>query len=244
MLATWKTEVKSFGNGQILLERGQFATTIRGLMQRWGTNSTTVQQTLELFEKNGMISMKRDKKVNRTIITVTNYNKYQKPLEIVESLVENGLGKPVIGTTAEQHEDNASLLSGQGQNQVLLKEDNNIINKKNSSSTTREENLKFVEEIKNDDLSIENAMRSFKCDREQVLKWLDQFVDEVNFKSSEHDSVGKFREHFFNWVRNKLEIAKKNGKGKSDGQNAKDQYAARRGTDVGNHTAKDYGGSF
>jgi len=244
MLATWKTEVKSFGNGQILLERGQFATTIRGLMQRWGTNSTTVQQTLELFEKNGMISMKRDKKVNRTIITVTNYNKYQKPLEIVESLVENGLGKPVIGTTAEQHEDNASLLSGQGQNQVLLKEDNNIINKKNSSSTTREENLKFVEEIKNDDLSIENAMRSFKCDREQVLKWLDQFVDEVNFKSSGHDNVGKFREHFFNWVRNKLEIAKKNGKGKSDGQNAKDQYAARRGTDVGNHTAKDYGGSF
>lgn len=251
--AAWERKQTGFGNVTVTLERGQIATSTRRLMRQWGANNTTVSTTLQLFEQNGMITVKRVK--NMTIITIVNYDKYQKATKIAETLsridLENTTDadtvKVLLNAALGNEEERLSV-----QNQIPIEQEknNNIITKQvPSSSSIREENLKFAKDFKENDSEIEEAMMLLRCDKNRILKMIDDFVIEQNLTLKKNDSPGNFRSHFINWARIHLRKNKENGKGRQktkpggvDG--AEDKYAARRGTDVGDHTAKDYGGSF
>ena len=69
-------EVKIPFDGKIItIQKGQFITSRRKLMEQWGCSINTVKEILDVFESDGMIERKSDHRM--TLITVNNYEKYQ-----------------------------------------------------------------------------------------------------------------------------------------------------------------------
>lgn len=77
--AAWVSLVEKAAHVQHhCLERGQLLATCRSLAQEWGWSKSRVERFLKLLRKEGMIEVAmRDKKPS--IITVCNYDKYQRP---------------------------------------------------------------------------------------------------------------------------------------------------------------------
>lgn len=77
-------EVKMLYDGKLQeIQRGQFITSIKSLAERWEWSKSTVFEFLNILALDGMLNKESDSK--RTLITITNYDKYQ----IVETLDEN-----------------------------------------------------------------------------------------------------------------------------------------------------------
>ena len=104
----------------------------------------------------------------------------------------------------------------------------------------------YCEELKHSDASIEQAMMALRRDKECVLRLIDLFLPEMQFQNKVHADFNDFKKHFINWAKIQLQNEKRNGNGgqKQQGNNPDNQLKRRRGTDVGNHKASDYGGPF
>ena len=77
-------EVKMLYDGKLQeIQRGQFITSIKSLAERWEWSKSTVFEFLNILASDGMLNKESDSK--RTLITITNYDKYQ----IAETLDEN-----------------------------------------------------------------------------------------------------------------------------------------------------------
>lgn len=77
-------EVKMLYDGKLQeIQRGQFITSIKSLAERWEWSKSTVFEFLNILAMDGMLNKESDSK--RTLITITNYDKYQ----IAETLDEN-----------------------------------------------------------------------------------------------------------------------------------------------------------
>ncbi len=76
LLSANHTDVKiPFNGGLVLVERGQFITSVRKLSGKWKWNKDRVLKFLRLLESDKMI--KRDSDKFRTLITIENYDIYQ-----------------------------------------------------------------------------------------------------------------------------------------------------------------------
>lgn len=104
--------------------------------------------------------------------------------------------------------------------------------------------MKFFEEMKNAEISLDEMKMRFSCSKQELLEMLDAFVKEVNIKETRHTSFSDFRKHFFDWARIQFNKQKENEQRRTKGSGQQDKFAARRGTDVGDKKASDYGGSF
>lgn len=133
-LASWKDREVGFGSSIVKLKRGQIVTSLRTLMRRWKTNNTTVANTLKLFADNGMIKCYRGK--SYMLITVTNYDKYQRLSILAKSLSDEQQfaeltpqpnGNYFPENVTEETPDSEHL---RVQKRVPIEQDNNIINNK------------------------------------------------------------------------------------------------------------------
>lgn len=227
MSVTWQDKVVGFGDKEIMLKRGQMVTSVRRLMGLWNTNNTTVRNTLDAFEEHGMIELKREP--NMTIITVVNYDKYQQGNDEEEQFLN-------VPAPPWAHD--------RGQDWVHNKQDikNNIINN-SSLPITREDD--YFEEYKKSDLAIEYAMKDLGLDKNAVLLWLEDFQDYCKYGNKKHKDFTDFKLHFVSWVN-----SRRNGQDGNRGQENKpnqrneDKRSARRGTDAGDKSEKDYDTSF
>ena len=95
----WQEKVIGFGDKEVKLKRGQMVTSVRRLMGLWGTNSTTVKNTLDAFVEHGMIKLQKE--TNMTIITVVNYDKYQQAFSALDEDSFAFLPPPIAQTTAQ-----------------------------------------------------------------------------------------------------------------------------------------------
>ena len=100
-------------------------------MRRWKTNNTTVANTLKLFADNGMIKCYRGK--SYMLITVTNYDKYQRLSILAKSLSDEQQfaeltpqpnGNYFPENVTEETPDSEHL---RVQKRVPIEQDNNII---------------------------------------------------------------------------------------------------------------------
>ena len=234
MEATWVRTKFRFGNVKGWLERGQQVTSVRTLMHRWKTSSRYVSDFLADLESENLIKVETF--TTHTIITILNYDIYQgDPHDVGGAILETAPAEQ-MGKRIRQREGSQS------------KEDNNINNNINSSLlSVEEQNFEFVEQIKSNDLAMEQAVVALRCEKEKVLELLEMFVNDNNFISKRHDDFNDFKSHFINWSRQYLRKEKPNGNGKSKkggGGNSQDRYANRRGTDAKDHTAEDYDSTF
>ena len=247
MLANWSRGFARNGNHRALLERGQAIISVRFLMHRWKTNGRYVIDFISELEREKMIECKRKK--SYTIITIKDFDQYQRN-DAVQSSGQNASidneDLEHIGKHPEQHDRSPH------------EEEKRIIKNNNLSNNTREESLVVIEskmnftvsgyceELKSSDASIEQAMLALRCDKKCVLELIDIFLHEMQFQSKVHTDFNDFKKHFINWAKIQLQNEKRNGTGgqKQPGNSPDNQFKRRRGTDVGNHKASDYGGPF
>lgn len=77
-------EVKILFDGKLQeIQRGQFVTSIKSLADRWGWSKSTVFEFLNVLVDDGMLLKESDNK--RTLLTITNYDKYQITETVAES---------------------------------------------------------------------------------------------------------------------------------------------------------------
>lgn len=230
MLAEWEPVTTRYGKHKIFVDRGQVAVTIRSLMHFWKTNNRVVKEFLQTLMDEKMIEV--EKESGLTIITICNYDQYQK---MSDGEVQND---PSFST-----EMNTTGLQKRTHERLTIEQDNNIINNP-SQQSVREENLKFFEEMKDAEISLDEMAMRFSSTKQELLEMLDAFVKEVNIKETRHTSFSDFRKHFFDWARIQFNKKKENEQRRTKGSGKQDKFAARRGTDVGDKKASDYGGSF
>lgn len=230
---TWQEKVVGFDDKEVRLKRGQLVTSVRRLCGLWNTSSSTVRNTLDAFEKHGMIKLTKDP--NMTIITIVNYDKYQQ-----------GFGEQFNDTSFAVWPPPVAQTRAQSRAQTHYKQEinYNIINKNNiSQPSVREED--FFEEFKKSEKSIEYAMRELHFDRDEVLEWLQKFKDYINYAHKEHRNKSDFNSHFLSWVNTKTNGGNGTDSKKQRGCKAnKDKYSARRGTDAGDKSEEDYDTAF
>ncbi len=233
--AHWDNRTIYFDGVRVDLKRGQFVTTTSLLMGRWRTNPRAVLKTLEIFENDKMIRCKKSSEM--TIITICNYDVYQSISKALNQ-VENS---PHPSGNFPEDAERKRKRKGKYIKKENKEEDKNNI----SQQSVREENLKFFEELKNAEISLDEMMKQFSCSKQELLQQLESFVNEVNIKETRHTSFSDFRKHFFDWARIQFNKQKENEQRRTKGSGGQqDKFAARRGTDVGDKKASDYGGSF
>ena len=246
MMANWSRGFARNGNHRALLERGQAIISVRFLMHRWKTNGRYVIDFISELEKEKMIECKRKKAY--TIISIKDYDQYQRnePVQSQDNHSQENEDLEHVGKHPEQR------------NRSRLEEEKEIKNNTLSNNTREEENFGVVEskmnftlsdyceELKHSDASIEQAMMALRRDKECVLRLIDLFLPEMQFQTKVHADFNDFKKHFINWAKIQLQNEKRNGNGgqKQQGNNPDNQLKRRRGTDVGNHKASDYGGPF
>ena len=208
-LAAWQRRRVGFGNMMVNLERGQIVTSIRLLMKRWGTNNTTVTTTLKLFVDNGMISMKRDK--NMTIITIVNYNKYQRAAMIADTFSNIDLDDSDM--PPEVREYLKRKIEGQNtgysehfrvQKKIPIKEDNNIKNKQQEIVDDDTRAKKFFEEFTTQ-MKIEKGCMTLKISQNEYIELVEEIINEWQFAE---ETDWSFR-HLLNHMRRKVQELRK-----------------------------------
>ena len=263
IMAAWKDEFIYIRSNSVQMKRGQIVTTIRALARRWKTNIRVVSSFIKILEDAGMITCDRSSHL-WIIITLVNYNKYQSLASFAQHDSNDNQG--MMGVYIDEENDieqNGSHSGIHSRNQKKprnTKEKNKINNKNNNlSNNAREEDVCveieskinnsekcFSDELKSSDASLEQAMVALRCDKKRTLELIELFVNEMEFQGKEHTDFNDFKKHFLNWAKIQLQNEKRNGTGrqKQPGNNPDDQFKRRRGTDVGNHKASDYGGPF
>lgn len=229
-MAAWEPKQVTFGNATINLKRGQIATTTRTLSKRFICCKQTIHNFLAVLENHNMIVKESNKKM--TLITIVNYVHYQQ--ESNTATIPDATQK----SSAPKHKSDHKV----GQiKEERKEEEKNIIN---STSPTRERDLEFFEGLKNSVAFFELCAMTLKIDIPTLKAFFNQFSAEMLLQEKFHTSSGDYRQHFFNWVKiqiNKGSRSNSNGTGQKETANKRE---ARRGTDVGNHTADDFGGPF
>ena len=218
-LASWKERDAGFGNTVVHLKRGQIVTSVRQLMGRWRTNNTTVTDTLKRFEDNGMIICNRGRKM--TIITIVNYNKYQRFASLAQSLADeqrNGDVYPpesdVFVFPIEADERRLRV-----QNQIPIEQDNNIIINKTlrSDAHTHEE---IFESFFESQITVEAFCMEEGIDIDTCKKLAREVINDWNLTGKTHENDTDAKEHLLNRLRKKIAILQKqnkNNNGRSTG---------------------------
>jgi hypothetical protein len=96
--AAWKAHRRRVGNLQVELRRGQLAASIRFLAVRWRWHRAKVERFLDKLKTETMVGTTIETGI--TIITICNYNKYQRV-----SLPDETATRTATGTEARQQRD-------------------------------------------------------------------------------------------------------------------------------------------
>lgn len=221
-LAAWDDKQVLHDSHLFVLRKGQIIASISFLSERWGKSNPTIIKYLKLLEDEGMIY--RQVLYRQTpILTICNYEKYQTQ---EAAQVDTLLDRQVDSIVDAQVDGN--------------KEYKNINNISTISSKGESKNLKFIEELKNAQIWLEQMAMRFRIPIDEIVRRLDDFALDCDCRGTEHQDFNDTRRHFNDWLRIQLE-AEKRKNNVSDRQKSENK---RRGSDVTATSAEDYEGAF
>ncbi len=259
-LAAWEDKQVLHDSHLFVLRRGQIIASISFLSERWGKSHPTIIKFLRLLEEEDMI--KRSTIYRQTsILTICNYEKYQCNDDSmfntqIDSIVDRQNNKKIRGK-ADKSISEVSIIKSDSlrykdeikvdtivDSQVYTIVDRNKEYKNNNStsisSKSESKNLKFIEELKNAQIWLEQMAMRFHIPIVEIVKRLDDFTLDCDCRGTEHQDFNDTRRHFNDWLRIQLE-AEKRKNNVSDRQKSENK---RRGSDVTATSAEDYEGAF
>lgn len=259
-LAAWEDKQVLHDSHLFVLRRGQIIASISFLSERWGKSHPTIIKFLRLLEGEDMI--KRSTIYRQTsILTICNYEKYQcnddSTLNTqIDSIVDRQNDEKIRGKVdkpiSEVNIIKSDSLGYKGETKVDAIVDSQVYtivdgNKeyKNNNSTSisskgESKNLKFIEELKNAQIWLEQMAMRFHIPIDEIVRRLDDFALDCDCRGTEHQDFNDTRRHFNDWLRIQLE-AEKRKNNVSDRQKSENK---RRGSDVTATSAEDYEGAF
>ena len=259
-LAAWEDKQVLHDSHLFVLRRGQIIASISFLSERWGKSRPTIIKFLRLLEEEGMI--KRSTVYRQTsILTICNYEKYQCNDESalytqIDSIVDRQNDEKIRGKVdkpiSEVNTIKSDSLGYKDETKVDTIVDSQVYtivdrNKeyKNNNSTSisskgESKNLKFIEELKNAQIWLEQMAMRFHIPIDEIVRRLDDFALDCDCRGTEHQDFNDTRRHFNDWLRIQLE-AEKRKNNVSDRQKSENK---RRGSDVTATSAEDYEGAF
>ena len=135
LLSANHKDVKMPFNGEfILVQRGQFVTSVRKMSDKWKWNKDRVLKFLRLLESDGMITKSSDK--FRTLITIENYCIYQAKEE--EKQTPQGTPTGTLQGTVDGTEEGTPTGTQDGHEPATNKNDKNDKNKKNINKVSKD----------------------------------------------------------------------------------------------------------
>ena len=259
-LAAWEDKQVLHDSHLFVLRRGQIIASISFLSERWGKSHPTIIKFLRFLEGEDMI--KRSTIYRQTsILTICNYEKYQcnddSTLNTqIDSFVDRQNDEKIRGKVdkpiSEVNIIKSDSLGCKGETKVDTIVDSQVYtivdgNKeyKNNNSTSisskgESKNLKFIEELKNAQIWLEQMAMRFRIPIDEIVRRLDDFALDCDCRGTEHQDFNDTRRHFNDWLRIQLE-AEKRKNNVSDRQKSENK---RRGSDVTATSAEDYEGAF
>lgn len=259
-LAAWEDKQVLHGSHLFVLRRGQIIASISFLSERWGKSHPTIIKFLRLLEGEDMI--KRSTVYRQTsILTICNYEKYQcndgsTLYTQIDSIVERQndekirgkVDKPISGVNIIKSDSlgykDETKVDTIVDSQVYTIVDGNKEYKNNNSTSIsskgESKNLKFIEELKNAQIWLEQMAMRFHIPIDEIVRRLDDFALDCDCRGTEHQDFNDTRRHFNDWLRIQLE-AEKRKNNVSDRQKSENK---RRGSDVTATSAEDYEGAF
>ena len=216
LMAQWEPRKVVFGKTSVQLQRGQICTTIRFLARQMDACCHTTITFLNSLEEAEMIH--RISNSQMTIITITNYDKYQ----LNETIKKNRKERKV----------------------QQIKEDNKKEIKNNSSSiSTHEDKNQFIQEIESSSDFLDSVAQILNCDIIQVRELFSEFVSEIKLIGKSHVDIVDFKKHFLNWTRKRIQN-EVNNKQHHNETIENDKYATRKGNRIIAKKSEEYGESF
>lgn len=259
-LAAWDDKQVLHDSHLFVLRRGQIIASISFLSERWGKSHPTIIKFLRLLEGEDMI--KRSTIYRQTsILTICNYEKYQCNNDStlntqIDSIVDRQNDEKIRGKVdkpiSEVNIIKSDSLGYKGEtkvdtivnSQVYTIVDGNKEYKNNNSTSIsskgESKNLKFIEELKNAQIWLEQMAMRFHIPIDEIVRRLDDFALDCDCRGTEHQDFNDTRRHFNDWLRIQLE-AEKRKNNVSDRQKSENK---RRGSDVTATSAEDYEGAF
>lgn len=259
-LAAWEDKQVLHDSHLFVLRRGQIIASISFLSERWGKSHPTIIKFLRLLEGEDMI--KRITIYRQTsILTICNYEKYQCNDDSmlntqIDSIVDRQNDEKIRGKVdkpiSEVNIIKSDSLGYKDETKVDTIVDSQVYtivdgNKeyKNNNSTSisskgESKNLKFIEELKNAQIWLEQMAMRFHIPIDEIVRRLDDFALDCDCRGTEHQDFNDTRRHFNDWLRIQLE-AEKRKNNVSDRQKSENK---RRGSDVTATSAEDYEGAF
>lgn len=259
-LAAWEDKQVLHDSHLFVLRRGQIIASISFLSERWGKSHPTIIKFLRLLEGEDMI--KRITVYRQTsILTICNYEHYQCNDESalytqIDTIVDRQNDKKIRGKVDKPISD-VSITKSDSlwykeemkvdtivDSQVYTIVDRNKEYKNNNSTSIsskgESKNLKFIEELKNAQIWLEQMAMRFHIPIDEIVRRLDDFALDCDCRGTEHQDFNDTRRHFNDWLRIQLE-AEKRKNNVSDRQKSENK---RRGSDVTATSAEDYEGAF
>ena len=259
-LAAWEDKQVLHDSHLFVLRRGQIIASISFLSERWGKSRPTIIKFLGLLEGEGMI--KRSTVYRQTsILTICNYERYQcndgsTLYTQIDTIVDRQNDEKIRGKVdkpiSEVNIIKSDSLGCKGKtkvdtivdSQVYTIVDRNKEYKNNNSTSTsskgESKNLKFIEELKNAQIWLEQMAMRFRIPIDEIVRRLNDFALDCDCRGTEHQDFNDTRRHFNDWLRIQLE-AEKRKNNVSDRQKSENK---RRGSDVTATSAEDYEGAF
>lgn len=257
-LAAWEDKQVLNDSHLFVLRRGQIIASISFLSERWGKSRPTIIKFLKLLEGEDMI--KRSTVYRQTsILTICNYERYQcndgSTLNtIIDGIVDRQNDEKIRGKVDKPISEvsiiKSNSLGCKGETKIDTIVDSQVYtivdgnkeykNNNNNNNKGESKNLKFIEELKNDQIWIEQMAMRFHIPIDEIVRRLDDFALDCDCRGTVHQYFNDTRRHFNDWLRIQLE-AEKRKNNVSDRQKSENK---RRGYDVTATSAEDYEGSF
>ena len=231
LIASYSDHETCIDSKIIKVRRGQIVTTCRGLMARWKTNNHIVAATLKLFEQSGMVKCSKGR--SKLVITIVNYDKYQRSENLSKSAPEDDTFSGILTEENERISEQkmmpieAKTEQEQLQERLPLKQNNNIINKQETIIVDVDAREKeFLDEVLSD-LKIEQCCMVLRISKEEYVGLAKEIVAEWNF-SDEKDWTFK---HLLNQMRIKVEIMRRKQK-QDNGNNSERSQGDNRANET------------
>lgn len=259
-LAAWEDKQVLHDSHVFVLRRGQIIASISFLSERWGKSHPTIIKFLKLLEVEDMIERSTIYR-QTSILTICNYEKYQcndgsTLYTQIDSIVDRQNDEKIRGKVDKSISDISITKSDSlwckeeakvdtiVDSQVYTIVDRNKEYKNNNSTSIsskgESKNLKFIEELKNAQIWLEQMAMRFHIPIDEIVRRLDDFALDCDCRGTEHQDFNDTRRHFNDWLRIQLE-AEKRKNNVSDRQKSENK---RRGSDVTATSAEDYEGAF
>lgn len=259
-LAAWEDKQVLHDYHLFVLRRGQIIASISFLSERWGKSHPTIIKFLKLLEVEGMIE-RRTIYRQTSILTICNYEKYQcndapTLYTQIDSIVDRQNDEKIRGKVNKSISEVSIIKSDSLRckeetkvdtivdSQVYTIVDRNKEYKNNNSTSIsskgESKNLKFIEELKNAPIWLEQMAMRFHIPINEIARRLDDFALDCYCRGTEHQDFNDTRRHFNDWLRIQLE-AEKRKNNVSDRQKSENK---RRSYEVEATSWQDYKTTF